>query len=101
MGATDTPESLTGRVNATFRRRLQTTMSTAMMESHNAALLKRKIQRKPLKIQPYPALSGRQECCGLRQSIPSRRQANCAAVSDTMPSFAEGQMKRPFSSRLA
>ena len=39
----------------------------------------------------YPALCGRQEYCGLRQSIPSSRQASCEAVSDTTPSFAEGQ----------
>ena len=49
----------------------------------------------------YPALAGRQLYCGLRQSIPSSRQASCEAVSDTMPSFAEGQTNRPFSSRLA
>ena len=49
----------------------------------------------------YPAAVGRQLCCGLRQSMPSSRHASCAAVSETMPSVAEGQMKRPFSRRLA
>ena len=38
---------------------------------------------------------------GLRQLIPSSRQDNWALVSETMPSPAEGQTKRPFSSRLA
>lgn len=38
---------------------------------------------------------------GLRQLIPSSRQDNWALVSETMPSLAEGQTKRPFSSRLA
>ena len=50
----------------------------------------------------YPALCGRQEYCGLRQSIRSSRQASCEPVSDTMPSFAaDGQTNYPFSSRLA
>jgi transposase len=41
----------------------------------------------------YPALAGRQLYCGLRQSMPSSRHASCEAVSDTTPSFAEGQTK--------
>jgi len=65
----------------------------ARMESQNAARLKRKM--------PYPALCGRQLYWGIRQSMPSSRQASCEAVSDTMPSFADGHTKRPFSSRLA
>lgn len=52
-------------------------------------------------IMLYPALVGRQLYCGLRQSTPSSRQASCEAVSATTPSFAEGQINRPFSSRLA
>lgn len=43
-------------------------------------------------IHVYPALAGRQLYCGLRQSIPSSRQASWALVSDTTPSIAEGQM---------
>jgi hypothetical protein len=39
----------------------------------------------------YPALAGRQLCCGLRQSIASSRQASREAVSDTTPSFAEAR----------
>ena len=39
----------------------------------------------------YPALCGRQLYCGLRQSIPSSRQASWALVSDTIPSFADVQ----------
>jgi hypothetical protein len=33
-----------------------------------------------------PALAGRQEYCGLRQSISSSRQASCDLVKETMPS---------------
>jgi hypothetical protein len=53
------------------------------------------------KSAPYPALAGRHEYCGLRQSMPSSRQANWALVNGTTPSIAEGQMNRPFSIRLA
>ena len=35
-----------------------------------------------------------------RQSIPSNSIDNCAGVSATLPSFAEGQTNRPFSSRF-
>lgn len=35
-----------------------------------------------------------------RQSIPSRRLISCAAVTDTLPSFAAGQVNDPFSIRL-
>ncbi|MFQ3897860.1 hypothetical protein, partial [Sphingobium sp. R-7] len=34
MGATDTPESLTGRVNATFRRRLRASRISHGCRSH-------------------------------------------------------------------
>ena len=69
--------------------------AAAMRESESPPAL----GRKP--IMPYPALVGRQLYCGLRQSIPSSRQASCEAVSDTTPSFAEGHTNRPFSSRFA
>jgi len=49
----------------------------------------------------YPASSGRHVFCGLRQSIPSRRQLNCEALRWRAPSFAEGQMKYPRSIRFA
>ena len=48
-----------------------------------------------------PATSGRQVRSGARQSIPSNSIDSCAGVSRTTPSAGEGQMKRPFSSRLA
>lgn len=37
---------------------------------------------------------------GCRQSMPSRSIASCAGVRNTLPSRAEGQAKRPRSSRL-
>ena len=49
----------------------------------------------------YPASSGRQLLIGARQSMPSSSIANCAADIDTVPVVAIGQMKRPFSKRLA
>lgn len=48
----------------------------------------------------YPAASGRQVRSGIRQSIPSSSMDNCAGVSATLPSLAEGQTNRPFSSRF-
>ena len=48
----------------------------------------------------YPAAKGRHVRCGARQSIPSRSIDNCAGVSATLPSLAEGQTKRPRSSRF-
>ena len=47
---------------------------------------------------PSPAASVR---AGMRQSMPSSSIDNCAGVSDTTPSLACGQTKRPRSSRLA
>ena len=70
-------------------------------ESVSGPRCNRKMRSLRGKSAPYPALAGRHEYCGLRQSIPSSRQANWALVNDTMPSIAEGQMNRPFSSRLA
>ena len=48
-----------------------------------------------------PAISGRQVRCGARQSIPSNSMDSIAGVSETTPSLACGQTKRPRSSRLA
>lgn len=70
-------------------------------ESQKTAHAKRKVPLCAKNVCAYPALVGRQVYCGLRQSTPSSKQANCELVSDTVPSFADGQMKRPFSSRLA
>lgn len=70
-------------------------------ESTSGALRKAKMRLLRRKSAPYPALAGRHEYCGLRQSMPSSRQASWALVNDTTPSIAEGQMNRPFSSRLA
>jgi hypothetical protein len=47
------------------------------------------------------SVCGRAVHTGCRQSIPSTNIDSCAAVSDTLPSFACGHTKRPFSSRLA
>lgn len=48
-----------------------------------------------------PALLGRHVSCGFRQSIPSNMYAICAAVIDTAPPDADGQMNVPRSNRLA
>ena len=48
----------------------------------------------------YPAAKGRHVRSGARQSIPSRSIDNCAGVSATFPSLAEGQTNRPRSSRF-
>ncbi|WP_440590962.1 hypothetical protein, partial [Sphingobium indicum] len=63
------------------------------MESQKPARMKRKMLGWRRNRRPYPALCGRQEYCGFRQSIPSSRQASCEAVNDTIPSFADGQTK--------
>ena len=68
-----------------------------LSESPGATLCKAKVRERTA----YPALCGRQLYCGLRQSIPSSMHASCEAVSDTTPSVADGQIKRPFSSRFA
>ena len=47
-----------------------------------------------------PAAKGRHVRSGARQSIPSRSIDNCAGVSATFPSLAEGQTNRPRSSRF-
>ena len=49
----------------------------------------------------YTAICGVQVLSGLRQSMPSMSIESCARVSETVPSFACGQMKRPRSRRLA
>jgi hypothetical protein len=56
----------------------------------------------PLTLIPanYPAVSGRQVRCGVRQSMPSSNIANCAGVTETLPSAGDGQTKRPRSSRF-
>ena len=51
--------------------------------------------------QAQPALRGRQVILGWRQSIPSSMQASCAEEIATDPAGADGQTKRPCSSRLA
>lgn len=61
-------------------------------EAENAASTK--------KIRAYPALCGRQLYCGFRQSTPSSKQASCELVSETTPSFAEGQINFPRSNRF-
>jgi hypothetical protein len=48
-----------------------------------------------------PASWGCQLRTGARQSMPSSSIASCAADRDTVPVAAIGQMKRPFSRRLA
>lgn len=48
----------------------------------------------------YPAAKGCHVRCGARQSIPSSSIDNCAGDSATLPSLAEGQTNRPFSSRF-
>jgi hypothetical protein len=48
----------------------------------------------------YPAARGRHVRRGARQSIPSRSIDSCAGDNATLPSFAEGQTNRPFSSRF-
>jgi hypothetical protein len=55
---------------------------------------------KSRRLSRYPAASGCQVRCGIRQSMPSSSIASCAGVSDTLPSFAEGQTKRPRSKRF-
>src|SRR5690606_13161759 len=79
----------------------KTAASMSRSESARGPSRNRKMRLLPRKSRAYPALAGRQLYCGLRQSIPSSRHANCEAVRATTPSLAEGQMKRPFSSRLA
>jgi hypothetical protein len=49
----------------------------------------------------YTARDGELVRVGRRQSMPSSSIDNCARLSDTAPSSACGQMKRPRSSRLA
>lgn len=49
----------------------------------------------------HKALRGRAVCTSARQSNPSSSSPNCAAVSETAPSCACGQIKRPCSKRLA
>ena len=77
--------------------RAEMAVTTKLSESPHTPSCKGKMQGRTV----YPALWGRQLYCGLRQSMPSRRQASCEAVSATIPSVADGQMKRPFSSLLA
>ena len=48
----------------------------------------------------YPAARGRHVRSGARQSIPSSNMDNCAGVSATLPSLAEGQTNRPLSRRF-
>jgi hypothetical protein len=48
-----------------------------------------------------PAISVLQVRTGVRQSIPSRSMESIAGVSETTPSWAAGQTKRPRSRRLA
>jgi len=43
----------------------------------------------------YPAVSGRQVRCGIRQSIPSKSIASCAGLTLTLPCAGDGQTKRP------
>jgi hypothetical protein len=42
------------------------------------------------------AISGVQVLSGLRQSMPSSSIESCARVSETVPSVACGQTKRPY-----
>jgi len=49
----------------------------------------------------YTATCGVQVLSGLRQSMPSISIESCARVSDTAPSLACGQMKRPRSNLFA
>lgn len=52
---------------------------------------------------PQPTRVGCAACCAARvsrQSIPSSRLMSCAAVTETLPSFAAGQVNDPFSMRL-
>jgi hypothetical protein len=46
-------------------------------------------------------MSGSAVRTGCRQSIPSSSIDSCAAVSETLPFYACGQMKRPRSKRFA
>ena len=78
-------------------RKGRTAASMKVNESSSTLCCKRKV----VVPSDYPALAGRHEYCGLRQAIPSSRQASCEGVSDTVPSFAEGHKNRPLSSRLA
>ena len=48
----------------------------------------------------YAVLTGGEDQEGRRQSMPSHSIANCALVSRAVPSAADGQGKRPFSSTL-
>ena len=48
----------------------------------------------------YAVRLGGDDQDGLRQSMPSHSIANCALVSRAVPSAADGQGKRPFSSTL-
>jgi hypothetical protein len=50
---------------------------------------------------PYPASVGAQVGRGALHSSPSKSIDSCAGVNVTEPSFVEGHVKRPFSSRLA
>ena len=48
----------------------------------------------------YPAARGRHVRSGARQSMPSSSIDSCAGDKATLPSLAEGQTNRPFSSRF-
>src|SRR5450830_10752 len=52
-------------------------------------------------VKTYAASVGCQVRTGILQSIPSSSMDSCAGLSETAPLSAWGQMKRPFSSRLA
>jgi hypothetical protein len=91
------PVSTSALSASTSLGRAEMAVTTMKSESSDTPYCKAEMQGRTA----YPALLGRQLCCGLRQSMPSSRHASCEAVSDTIPSVANGQMKRPFSSRLA
>ena len=69
---------------------------------HEETIAKQAVYGNPKTAKPsiYPAVKGRQVRSGKRQSIPSSSIANCAGVSAILPSFADGQTNRPFSSRF-
>jgi hypothetical protein len=73
----------------------------ARILTHRAASRQRRSTSHNAGKQRYPASAGRAVHTGIRQSIPSSSIDSCAGVSDTEPSRAAGQTKRPRSSRLA
>ena len=60
-----------------------------------------KMQCDSYTVADYTSISGPAVRTVCRQSIPSSNIDNCAALSDTLPLCACGQMKRPRSKRLA